>query len=159
MKRTVYIETTIPSFYHEVRTDPAMVARRESTRRWWADERAQYELYTSVFTLTELEDGEYPGKVDAIDLVRNLPILRITPEIESIAEVYVRRHLMPRGDFGDAYHLASASFYGMTFLLTWNCRHLANANKVQHLRAINAELGLSIPIVTTPDLLLVEDES
>lgn len=109
--------------------------------------------------MAELEDGDYPGKSDALELVHDLPILGVTPEIESIASVYVRRHLMPQSDFGDAYHLAAASFYGMDFLLTWNCRHLANANKVDHLRAVNAELGLAIPIVTTPDQLFSEDES
>ena len=52
MKRTVYIETTIPSFYHEVRSDHAMVARRDSTRRWWADDREQYELGLSIPIVT-----------------------------------------------------------------------------------------------------------
>jgi predicted nucleic acid-binding protein len=28
MQQRVYIETTIPSFYHEVRTEPEMIARR-----------------------------------------------------------------------------------------------------------------------------------
>ncbi len=135
-----------------------MVARRQSTRRWWGQESPRYDLYTSVFTMAELEDGDYPGKSDAIHLVEGLAILGVTPEIESIADVYVRRRLMPQGDYGDAYHLAAASFYGMNFLLTWNCRHLANANKVQHIRAINAELNISNPIVTTPDQLLSEDE-
>ena len=72
--------------------------------------------------------------------------------------MYVARHLMPGRDLGDAYHLAMASFYGAHFLLTWNCRHLANANKVGHLRVVNADLGLSVPVVTTPDLLLEETE-
>ena len=119
---------------------------------------SRYDLFTSVFTMTELEGGDYPTKADAMSLMRGLPVLRVTPEIESIADVYVRRKLMPRSDFGDAYHLAAASYYGLTFLLTWNCRHLANANKVQHLRSINFEMGLSIPIVTTPEQLMSEDE-
>jgi predicted nucleic acid-binding protein len=158
MKPSVYIETTIPSFYYEVRTEPEMIARRESTRAWWERERSRFDLYASIFTLAELEEGEYPGKQEALSLIQALPVLRITPEIESIAEAYMNRRLMPRDDFGDAYHLAAASYYEMTFLLTWNCRHLANANKIQHLRAVNVELGLSIPIVTTPDLLTSEDE-
>ena len=49
MKRSVYIETTIPSFYHEVRSEPEMIARRESTRRWWKEDRSAYELYSSAF--------------------------------------------------------------------------------------------------------------
>lgn len=158
MKRSVYIETTIPSFYHEVRTEPEMIARRESTRRWWAEESSGYDLMISAFVLGELRAGEFPGKADALKLIDALPLLEIVTEIESIAAVYAARGLMPRSDMGDAYHLATASFYACDFLLTWNCRHLANANKIQHIRAVNAELGLAIPTVTTPDLLLSERE-
>ncbi len=156
MKRTVYIETTIPSFYFEIRSEPAMVARRESTRRWWADDREFYEVVTSAITLAELQDGDYPGRQDAVELIAAIPLLEAVPEIDEIVGVYASRHLMPREDLADAYHLATASFYGADFLLTWNCRHLANANKVQHLRTVNAELGLVVPIVTTPDLLIKE---
>ena len=158
MKRSVYIETTIPSFYHEVRSEPFMVARRESTRRWWAEERASYELFVSPFVLGELQQGDYPGKEEAVRLVAELPLLEVVPEIEDIAQVYISRRLMPQGDMGDAFHLAVASFYGVDFLLTWNCRHLANATKVHHMRVVNGELDLQTPIVTTPDLLLAETE-
>ncbi len=156
MQRSVYIETTIPSFYYEVRTEPEMVARRESTRRWWQQERPGYELFTSAFVVGELEEGEYPGKADALCLIEDVRLLEIVPTIEEIADVYIARRLMPKGDMGDAYHLAITSYYGLHFLLTWNCRHLANANKTEHLRVVNTSLGLSVPIVTTPDLLLSE---
>lgn len=156
MKRTVYIETTIPSFHYEVRSEPAMIARRESTQRWWVNEGPNYDLVTSAFVLGELQEGDYPGKQDALTLISDVPLLEIAPEIEEIVAVYAARRLMPCRDLGDAYHLAVASFYGVDFLLTWNCRHLANANKVGHLRAVNAELGLLVPVVTTPDLLLME---
>ena len=155
MKRSVYIETTIPSFYYEVRAEPEMIARRDSTRRWWTEESPWYELFCSAFVVGELQDGDYPGKDEAVRLVETLPLLEVVPEVEEIVRVYLRRQLMP---FGDAYHLAMASYYGMHFLLTWNCRHLANANKVRHLQAVNGELGLPVPIVTTPDLLLMESD-
>ena len=156
MRRSVYIETTIPSFYYEVREEPEMIARRESTRRWWKEESANYDLVTSAFVVGELQEGDYPGRVEALKLANSIALLEIVPEIQTIVSVYVARLLMPSADLGDAYHLAVASYYGVHFLLTWNCRHLANANKVRHMQAVNAELGLSVPIVTTPDLLLTE---
>jgi len=133
-----------------------MVARRESTRRWWTEESSEYDLFCSAFVLGELQEGEYPGKAETIKLVQGLPLLAVVPQIEDIVSVYVARRLMPQNDLGDAYHLALASYYDMHFLLTWNCRHLANANKVRHLQVLNAELGLPVPVVTTPDLLLKE---
>ena len=156
MRRSVYIETTIPSFYYQERAEPEMVARRESTRRWWAEEGPRFDLSCSAFVVGELRQGVYPGQAEAIKLIESLPLLEIVPEIEDIVNVYVRRKLMPAGD---AYHLAVASYYGLDFLLTWNCQHLANANKVRHLQVVNGELGLPAPIVTTPDLLLTENEN
>lgn len=71
--------------------------------------------------------------------------------------MYVRNRLMPAEAGGDAFHLAMASVHAIDFLLTWNCRHLANANKMEHLRVINTRMGLSVPIVTTPLNLKSED--
>ena len=153
MKRSVYIETTIPSFYYEVRSEPEMIARRESTRRWWRDERRHYSLHGSALVIGELQDGRYPGRSEALAMAESLRLLEVVPAIEDIVSVYLQRKLMP---LGDAYHLAIASYYGMHFVLTWNCRHLANANKVRHLQLVNTEIGLGAPIVTPPDLLLAE---
>ena len=87
MKRSVYVETTIPSCYYEARTEPIMIARWESTRKWWAEERPGYELFTSPFVIGELQGGEYPGKEEAIRLHEDVSILEIVSEIEGIAKV------------------------------------------------------------------------
>ncbi len=157
MRRKVYIETTVPSFYVETRADAAAVYRRETTRRWWAEEAPRYDLFVSEFVLGELERGDYPGKAEALELVGGLPELEAVPEIETIVSVYLKRKLMPRGDRGDAAHLAIASHYAVDFLLTWNCRHLANANKMEHLARVNGELGLYVPRLTTPESLFREE--
>jgi len=159
MQKRVYIETTIASYYFEIRSEPEMVARRNWTREWWESERERYELVTSVAVLEELERGEYPGRLDALDLLRDVPLVADVPEIISIVNAYVARHVMPADPRGDALHLALASYHRCHFLLTWNCRHLANANKFEHIRHVNAELGLFSPILATPVELLQEEVS
>lgn len=67
-----------------------------------------------------------------------------------IAQVYIDRRLMPRDPEGDALHLALASYHKADFLLTWNCKHLANASKFHHIRMVHFELGLAMPILATP---------
>ena len=57
---------------------------------------------------------------------------------------------MPKDPGGDAIHLALASYHHCHYLLTWNCNHLANANKFEHIRHVNILLGLFVPILTTP---------
>ena len=53
IKPLVYVETTIPSFYYEARTDAGIVARREWTQRWWNGAPERYELVTSPAVLDE----------------------------------------------------------------------------------------------------------
>ena len=158
MKSVVYIETTIPSFYQEVRTEPEMIARRNWTREWWNNEREHYQLVTSIAVIEELERGDYPNKEKILNLVADIPLLSINTEIHDIVETYIKRKIMPADILGDALHLAIASFHGCDFLLTWNCKHLANANKFSHIRRLNTLLGLYVPALITPVELLSWEE-
>jgi predicted nucleic acid-binding protein len=150
MKPKVYIETSIPSFYYEVRTEPDMVARREWTREFWNQATDNYLLVTSLAVLDELNRGNFTAKNEAIKLISNLLFVPIEPVIAEIVEVYIQQHLMPNDPVGDALHLALASHYKCDFLLTWNCRHLANANKFGHIKRVNVMLGLYVPMLVTP---------
>jgi hypothetical protein len=158
MKQKVYIETTIPSFYYETRTEPEMVAMREWTQDWWNNQLHHYDLVTSIPVIEELENGDHPSKQATLELISKLPILPIHEEIEEIVEEYVTHYIMPDDPKGDALHLALASYHHCHFLLTWNCAHLANANKFEHIRHINTMLGLYVPILTTPYELLYWEE-
>jgi predicted nucleic acid-binding protein len=156
MKRKVYIETSIPSFYYEVRTEPEMVARREITRRWWATERRYFDLFTSATVMAELLGGDFPGRENAIKMMEQIPLLQVTPDIDNIVSIYAKRTLMPSKNLGDAYHLALASYYEVDYLLTWNCRHLANVRKQEHVKKVNEELGMIVPKLITPEMLFSE---
>ncbi|MGI8567428.1 MAG: type II toxin-antitoxin system VapC family toxin, partial [Pyrinomonadaceae bacterium] len=150
MTPKVYIETSIPSFYHEGRTEPEMVARRQWTRQWWDEAGGNYLRLTSVATLDELRRGDHPHQKEAIELVSALPLLAVEEAVFEIVEAYIRHKLMPADPVGDALHLAVASYHRCDFLLTWNCRHLANANKFGHIRRVNGVLGLYVPSLVTP---------
>jgi hypothetical protein len=149
-----YIETSIPSFYHDDRTEPAIVARRDWTREWWDGPARDCELVTSVAVLDELAGGAPDRSADRLALVGGLPLLPIEPGIAEIVEAYIRHGVMPADPAGDALHLALASFHKCDFLVTWNCRHLANANKFGHIRRVNTLLGLFVPALVTPLQLL-----
>jgi len=156
MQQRVYIETTLPSFYHEVRTEPEMLARRGWTREWWDNHRSDFELVTSEAAIDELENGDFPQKGQALALMKDIPLLDIDEAIADIVDAYMKHHVMPADPAGDALHLALASHYRCDFLLTWNCQHLANANKFAHIRRINGILGLFVPSLVTPLELLGE---
>ncbi len=150
MRKKVYIETSIPSFYYEIRPESTMVARRDWTRAWWDTQRQHYEVVTGTPVIEELEKGNHPSKELTLELIADLPILPVDIFIDDIVKEYISHYLMPRNPLGDALHLALASYHRCHFLLTWNCTHLANANKFEHIRHVNNLLGLSVPILTTP---------
>jgi hypothetical protein len=84
LKPRVYVETTIPSFYHTTRSGAATLARREWTRRWWDHARDHYALATSDAVREELREGDYPSRQAALALIADLPLLEIT---EAVAEI------------------------------------------------------------------------
>ena len=157
MKSRIYIETTIPSFYCETRTDLEAVARRNWTQHWWDFKRHSYDVYLSPAVLDELKAGDYPAKAEVLSLVAGIAVLPIEDSVWEIVETYIRHSLMPADPGGDALHLAMASYHKCDFLLTWNCQHLANANKFQHIRIVNGMLGLHVPSLVTPLELLDEE--
>lgn len=156
MSALVYIETTIPSFYHETRRDIESLSRHHWTRKWWDEDRHNYELFISYAVLQELESPAYPSakREKCLHLLRGLPVLRESARIGEIIRAYQHHKVMPESPTGDALHLALASIHGCDFLLTWNCAHLANPNKFDHIRHVNERLGLPVPMLLTPvDLL------
>ena len=106
------------------------------TREWWNRARnAQTDLVTSVAVTDELERGDFATRSDCLGLIEQLRVMSADPA-------------------GDALHLALASYHRCEFLVTWNCRHLANANKFGHIRRVNTLLGLLTPALVTPLELL-----
>ena len=150
MRQRVYIETSIPSFDHTLRTDPESVARMHWTRLWWSTYANSSELLSSAAVIAELERGASEKTGARLALLSNVELLEISNEVREIVRIYIRRHVMPNDPTGDAVHLALASFYRVDVLLTWNCQHLANPNKMEHIRLVNYELGLPMPVLTTP---------
>lgn len=155
MRKTVYLDITIPNYYFDERESLKTFA--EITRMWWQKERDGFSIWISEETLNELNEGIYPHKKDALEFAARLPVLPPDENIVEIARIYLENYLMPQVLKGDALHLAYASFYKIDFLLTWNCNHLANANKKQHIRRINTRLNLSTPEIVTPLELFTED--
>lgn len=133
MVESIYIETTIPSFYHEVRGSSDMIARRDWTKDWWDNFSQKYQLYTSEAVIDELEKGDFPIKDQALSLLSELPLLQINEAVIETVEVYIAHRIMPADPVGDALHLAIASVHKCDYLLTWNCKHIANANEFAHI--------------------------
>jgi|ERR1017187_3346121 hypothetical protein len=144
----VYLDSTIPSTYFDERESIRAIIK--TTRLWWDEESRFFDVWISPVVGLEIDDGEYPRKAEVQAFCRKLQVLEPNPTIDGIARAYIENKLMTWKFFGDASHLAYATFYRFDFLMTWNCNHLANANKRIHLQVINDRLGFPMPQIVTP---------
>ena len=158
MTKLVYVETSVPSFYFDTRPGHDMRAMRQWTRDWWALSKFDQELVIGSPVLLELGEAPAPKRDKALKLIAQLRILPYSDEITEVVEAYFAHKLMPREAQGDADHLALVSFHNCDLLVTWNCKHLANANKFGHIHRINRLLGLRTPALGTPQQLLEQDD-
>lgn len=154
MKERVYLETSVIGAYFDDRPDIVSTAQRFWTRCWWDEVRHEYELFISRAVIDELRHPDYPHSIEALELVEHIPELPIEEEIREIVKVYIQHYVMPKNPVGDALHLALASYHKCDYLLTWNCRHIANPNKFRPIRLWNTSLGLYVPTLCTPNQLL-----
>lgn len=157
-QKRIYIDTSIPSAYYTLRTDDESLTRQRATRQWWEKYTDLLTITSSIVVILELSRGEHNIKKDRLDLLKDIELFESSSEIQEIVQVYIDRLVMPQDPFGDAHHLAIASFHKLDVLLTWNCLHLANPNKLNLITQINKELGLSTPELTTPFTFLGDND-
>ena len=159
MKPSVYIETSVISALVDEREDIVTQAQRLLTEQWWERQASKFGLFYGEAVAIELHSADFPRQKEALALLEKMEFLPVNDEIKGVASIYQDHFLMPQGAIGDAVHLATACFHEMDYLLTWNCRHLANTNKIQHIQAINLRLGLVTPILLTPQMLVAPEEN
>jgi hypothetical protein len=159
MMPTLYVETSIVSYLRQ-RTSPHIVAaaRQLITRQWWSDERQNYELVTSQYVIDEASDGDPKLAAKRLESLDGIPLLTLEPEIGAIADEILTRAILPKKATVDALHIASVAFHEIQYLLTWNCKHIANARILPRIHTVLTDLGYPIPIICTPEEL-VDDES
>jgi hypothetical protein len=158
-RATVYLETTIVS-YLTARPSQNIIyaAQQELTRQWWDKDREHYRLFISPYVLEEAAAGDSTAAEQRLQVLKNLELLPLVPEIENLAQRIVVVLGLPERSRMDGYHLACAIEYEMDILLTWNCSHLANSH---HLRLLTNFLRAEdrwMPIVCTPDFLTQPSE-
>ncbi len=155
---TLYVETSIVSYLRQ-RSSPQLVmaARQLLTRQWWDNERTNYELVVSQYVIDEISAGDPTLAADRLQALDGVPLLPPAPEIPQIAGAIMARAILPPKAQVDALHIAAVAHHRIQYLLTWNCKHIANAKILPRIHALLSDLGIPIPIICTPEELL-EDE-
>jgi len=152
---SVYIETTIPSYLTAWPTRNLVTAAHQAlTREWWDKRRITFELFTSELVLAEASAGDPTAAQLRLETLAGLTSLPFTDEVKSIGDELAARGLIPPNATADALHIAYAAAHQMKYLLTWNCRHIANAERLPAIEQFLEDQGFHVPIVCTPEELM-----
>lgn len=148
----VYLETSFFIACVSLRQDLGSAFRRDVGRRWWIQERLRHELFVSAEVVRELSSPNHIGRNEALSMAADASMLTASENALRIAETLVREKAMPGpADAGDATHVAIAATHQIQVMLSWNVKHLANPNKVIHLREVCRKLGITPPEIVTPE--------
>ncbi len=156
---TVYIETSIVS--HATAwpsSDIQIAAIQHQAREWWANERGKFDLVTSQLVITEASAGDLSAADDRLKLLDGLPSIPITSDAQNFADSILSASLMPQKAAADALHVAVAAVAGVEYLLTQNCRHIANAHVLPQIYQLLEDAGFGQLLICTPAEFLGGDD-
>ncbi|MEO0413992.1 MAG: type II toxin-antitoxin system VapC family toxin [Verrucomicrobiota bacterium] len=155
---SVYIETTIPSLYTG-RPSSQLVeaARQQLTHNWWDLERDNYQIVTSQTVIDECARGEKLMADKRVKFLEGIPLLRLTDDVALIAKELLAAQIIPMKAADDAIHIAVASVHEIDYLLTWNCKHLANPKIWWRVSDVVTKFGYKPSVICTPEDLIGDD--
>ena len=158
MKPTAYVETTVPSYLTAWPSrDVVRAGEQQVTRDWW-ERRSEYELRVSSLVLLECGAGDSDAATLRLAALEGIPVLAQTPEAEELAATLLLEVPLPARAAADALHIAVAAVHGVSFLVTWNCTHIANASLRPRIETLCRRSGYEPPVICTPRELLGEED-
>ncbi|MBK9266389.1 MAG: type II toxin-antitoxin system VapC family toxin [Polyangiaceae bacterium] len=150
MKPTLYVETTIISYLTSRPShDLVRAAHQQVTRDWW-DARSAFDLYISQFVLDEAGAGDLEASQRRLAALEGIALLDVVSEARLLAAEILRLGGMPAKAYVDALHVAVAAAHGIDYLLTWNCKHIANPAMRGKVEMICRATGFEAPVICTP---------
>jgi hypothetical protein len=154
-KQKIYIETSIISYLTARPSRDIVVAGlQQVTQDWWNVEREKYDCFISQFVINEISKGDSYAANQRLKAIDNMLLLDYSGEIDSLAITYAALFQIPEKSRIDAFHLAAAVLFEMDYLLSWNCKHIANGIIAYKLIEYNSNKLLHIPVLCTPLELL-----
>lgn len=154
-KKTVYIETSIISYLTARPSSNLLAAAwQKASIDWWDTRRARFDLFASEIVLEEAGRGDDMAVARRLQTLVGIPLLAMTDEVLALAEALIEAGAIPRKAIGDSLHIAVSAVHGVDYLLTWNYRHIDNAETKPIIRRICLTKGYGYPEICTPHELM-----
>lgn len=151
MSPRVYVETSVISYLAaRPSRDLVMAAHQEVTHEWWHNRRAAFTLYYSEVVRDEASMGDSQAAAQRLSFLTELNLLEIPVQAFDLANALVDATALPVKARVDALHIAIAAYERMDFVLTWNFKHIANAQSASKVRDVCESFGLKCPVLCSP---------
>ena len=154
-KQKVYIETSVISYLTAKPSRDLIIAgHQQITVQWWNNSRLNFNCYVSEFVEREIKRGNKLAAEKRLKSISRLDYLKYNDDVDNLAKKYIDLFQLPEKASFDAYHLALAVWYNIDYLLSWNCRHIANAQINKRMLEFNTKINLNTPFLCSPQELL-----
>lgn len=160
MKPSIYLETTVFG-YLAMRLSSILrtAANQETTRDWWDHSRWNYELFVSRFVVDECTAGDPAAAQERLIFLDGIPLLEVSEDVDLLAQALLNEVPLPTKAAVDAFHISVAAVNGIEYLMTWNCKHIANPSLRPRIEAVCRDRGYEPPVICTPQELLEIDDA
>jgi predicted nucleic acid-binding protein len=135
-----------------------IAANQQTTHEWWTEHRHRFSVYVSRFVVAECAAGDAAAAADRLRILSDVPLLEVTRDAESLAAALLADGPLPPKAATDALHISVAATNGIEYLLTWNCRHIANPALRPRIESICRRMGYEPPVICTPQELVEIDD-
>ena len=157
MKPKLYIETSIVSYLTaRPSRDVVINANQQLAQEWW-ENRQIFDLFVSQLVIDEAGKGDAAFAQKRLELIQDIPLIDFNDKARDLAKEILRQNVLPPKATLDAFHIATTAVHEMDFLLTLNCKHIANAFIFRRIEKICAAFGYEPPIVCTPQEILEKE--
>jgi len=152
---SIYLETSVISYLaSSLSNDLIVAAHQKATLEWWSHHRHKYDLTTSALVVQEAGLGDGKKADNRHSFLKGVRLLAVTPEAIALAKVLIQKGPLPKKAEEDALHIATATVHRVDYLLSWNCKHIANVFMQKDLTRIIQSQGWECPTICTPESML-----
>jgi predicted nucleic acid-binding protein len=155
MASRVYLETTVISYLTAwPSSDLIRSAHQQLTKDWWQNCLDRFDVFVSQAVMEEAARGDPDAAAERLEAIASFPLLQTTADVEALARILGKELRLPDRATTDALHIAISAVHGMEYLLTWNCRHIANATLRPSIERLCHDAGYAPPLICTPEELI-----
>lgn len=152
---SVYLETSVISYLRSRPSRDLIIAgHQQITQEWWESQSSKFQLYISELVVQESRRGDKNAAQERLELLRKIDAIQVTSDALNLAQIFLDEASIPPKSEADALHIAISVTNGIDYLLTWNCKHIANAITRKKVEILCRKNGYEPSVICTPEELM-----